>query len=359
MVKVTSQVFRQLVEQNPSYSDKELKDIGRLSEFTNLDRSRVGHDNEKINRDVTTIDQGLRKTAGDFIKTGYTNENFNVTSNTGGYKIKVDGKEQYVQGQWYYGHDKNTGKDVLIGGSFKNGMDGNVLMFKQGADGAMHYAQVQGKYDSKGNLVAGNASDITRTQFVEAVKDNKGNVKAQVVADRQGANGGPSVAVNAQGGKHVDMTNTFTTGTNVSNVQTLAGSASQNQFEEQGGQLHAGDAAVAISIGERAVEVTADKISQVSTVAKTLHDPVGRKAKEKIELSRTQDRLQQNAERKVEQVKRDGMAKTTRTLQNQSKGSNLPKSGGPAPRPTTRAPRPTPRATRSTPTTPSNTLRPK
>ena len=264
------------------------------------------------------------------MKTGYTDENFNLTSNTGAYKLSVDGKEQWVQGEWFYAQDKQSGKDVLVGGAFKNGMDGNVLMYKQGSDGALHFSQVQGKFDSKGHLVAGSSSEITRTEFVEAIKDSNGDVSAEGVVVRQGTPGLPSVAVNAQAGKHVDTSNTYTMGTSVQSNQTLAGSAAQSEFE-QGNQLGVGGASTAIAIGERSIEVTADKISQVTTVGGPLRDPTGRRAQERVSVQRSQENARHTAERHAEQVKRDGAAKTSRTLQHQSKSSNLPKSGGPPP----------------------------
>jgi hypothetical protein len=298
--------------------------------YEDLYKHTTGSDIQRIDRKTVTMDKGLRETIGDFIKTGYSHEEFNLHSVTGARMIEVSGKQQLVNGEWYYARNSKTGKDELIGGSFINGMSGNVLMFQQGQDSALHYAQLQGKFDAKGNLVAGSASEITRTDFVEAIKDNKGNVEGQAVVERKGASGSPSVTADAQGGKHVDVSDTYKMGTGVTSVQTLAGSAAQGEFE-QGNQLEVGAAARSIAIWERSISETADKISQGKNVFGTLRDPLGKKEKLEAKQVRSAEYAQQKTERQAEQRGRDSSAKTTRTLQHQSNTSNLPKSGGPPP----------------------------
>jgi conjugal transfer mating pair stabilization protein TraG len=316
-------------------SDKDVTDTGRLREYTNLDRSTTGRQSWSGSRvvredtDLSVVDKGLRSTVGTFMKSGYSNENFNLMSNVGAYKLSIDGKEQWVQGEWFYANDNQTGKNVVVGGAFKNGMDGNVLMFKQGEDGALHYAQVQGKYDSKGRLVAGGASEVTRTQFVESIKDNKGNSAGMGVVERQGAPGVHSVAVNAQGGKHVDMTSTFSFGTSVQSHQTLAGSAAQGEFE-QGNQLGVGGAATNIAIGERSIAVGAEKVGQATTLVTGARMPRTMSRENTRWTESRADRAARNSENAVKEREQKIQKNSQRQAQiGRANPSNLPRPGAP------------------------------
>ncbi len=144
---------------------------GSAKQKFDLGQSKTGTDIERLDRNVSTTDKGLRKTVGDFIKTGYENQSLNVSRKSGSYMIQAGGKQMMVNGDWYYAKNEKTGKMEVVGGSFSNGLDGNVLMYAKDKDGNLHYSQVQGKMDKSGNLIAG-----------QAFRDHRGSVCSVVTA---------------------------------------------------------------------------------------------------------------------------------------------------------------------------------
>jgi len=254
-----------------------------------------GHNREHLNRDVTTIDQGLRKTAGSFIKTGYDNQEYNVSAKHGAYMMQVGGKDMQVQGDLYYGKNAKTGKSELIGGTVENGINQNVLAYQKDRDGNLHFAQVAGKADTKGNLIAGKASEITEQEFV------RHNAHGAAVVNSRGTSGISDVDVRGSSGVKMDQSSTHKIGTRVDSVQNLAGSAAQGAGFGQNGNINPGGVATTVAIGQGALHETAGLVSDVSGVATPLRDPnkvVGGPGKvERAATAREEARMAEKAER--------------------------------------------------------------
>ena len=295
---------------------------GRVQKF-DLGQSKTGTDIERLDRNVSTTDKGLRKTVGDFIKTGYENQSLNVSRKSGSYMIQAGGKQMMVNGDWYYAKNEKSGNMEVVGGSFSNGLDGNVLMYAKDKDGNLHYSQVQGKMDKSGNLIAGQRSEITEDQFVQSSQQG-----AAVVSTRSG--GGITGSVRADGGVKADYSSSQVVGTRVESKQNLAGSAATQEFRE-GRSIDAGTAATTIAVGQGALHETAGLISDASAIVRP-----------NMKLKQDRENRMEKAQRAEETARRDssrtaaekshevyqGIQRTSKILQNQSKSSNLPK--GPA-----------------------------
>jgi conjugal transfer mating pair stabilization protein TraG len=302
---------------------------GGKSEFYNLDTKRSGHDFEKIDRDVTTVDKGLRENAGSFIKTGYDNQNFNQTAKHGAYMMQIGGKEMEVKGDLYYGKD---GK--LIGGTVENGINQSVLAYQMDKEGHLHYAQVSGKADTHGNLVAGKATEITEQEFV------RNNEHGAAVINSRGTAGLHDVDVKGSGGVKLDQSNTHTFGTRVESKQNLAGSAAQGAGFGQDGNINPGEVATTVAIGQGALHETSSTIGDVSTVSKALLNPKtvyggptrAEEARIAREVERGETRASTEAARGQQARVQQAQQKTSRVLQNQSRTSQVPH-GKTSPRP--------------------------
>ncbi len=240
---------------------------GGESTRKDIETKQDGHNREHLNRDVTTIDQGLRKTAGSFIKTGYDNQEYNVNAKHGAYMMQVGGKEMMVQGDLYYSKNAKTGKSELIGGTIENGINQNVLAYQKDRDGNLHFAQVAGKADTKGNLIAGKASEITEQEFV------RHNEHGAAVVNSRGTSGIRDVDVRGSSGSKMDQSSTQKSGTRVDSVQNLAGSAAQGAGFGQNGNINPGGVATMVAIGQGALHETAGVIRDVSGVSSAIRDP--------------------------------------------------------------------------------------
>ncbi|MDU0460413.1 MAG: conjugal transfer protein TraG N-terminal domain-containing protein [Geobacteraceae bacterium] len=291
---------------------------GRVQKF-DLGQSRTGTDMERLDRNVSTVDKGLRKTVGDFIKTGYENQSLNVSRKSGSYMIQAGGKQMMVNGDWYYAKNDKTGKMEVVGGSFSNGLDGNVLMYAKDKDGNLHYSQVQGKMDKSGNLVAGRRSEITEDQFVQMSQQG-----AAVVSTRSG--GGITGSIHADGGVKADYTSRQTTGYAVSAIGDHASSFASQEFKE-GRSIDAGSVATTLAIGRNAIGETASIFSDAATVASPVRAAMGRRQLMESATKREAENAERDASVRVQQ----NLQRTSKILQNQSKSSPLPKGGGPAP----------------------------
>jgi conjugal transfer mating pair stabilization protein TraG len=291
---------------------------GRVQKF-DLGQSRAGTDVERVDRNVSTVDKGLRKTVGDFIKTGYENQSLNVSRKSGSYMIQAGGKQMKVNGDWYYAKNDKTGKMEVVGGSFSNGLDGNVLMYAKDKDGNLHYSQVQGKIDKSGNLVAGKRSEITEDQFVQMSQQG-----AAVVSTRSG--GGITGSIHADGGVKADYTSRQTTGYAVSAIGDHASSFASQEFKE-GRSIDAGSVATTLAIGRNAIGETASIFSDAATVASPVRAAMGRRQLMESATKREAENAERDASVRVQQ----NLQRTSKILQNQSKSSPLPKGGGPAP----------------------------
>ncbi len=225
-----------------------------------------GHDREHRNRDVTTIDQGLRETVGTFIKSGYDNQQYNVSAKHGAYMMQVGGKSMMVQGDLYYGKNAKTGKSELIGGTVENGINQSVLAYQKDKDGNLHYGSVSGKADTKGNLVSGKVSEITEQEFVRR------NEHGAAVVRSRGTAGLNDVDVQGSGGVHMDQSSSFKIGTHGESVQNLAGSAAQGAGFGQEGNIKPGTLATTVAIGQGALHETAGVIRDVTTSFIALRD---------------------------------------------------------------------------------------
>ena len=291
---------------------------GRVQRF-DLGQSKTGTDIERLDRNVTTVDQGMRKTVGDFIKTGYENQELNVTRKSGSYLIQTGGKQMMVTGDWYYAANSKSGKMEVVGGSFANGLDGNVLMYAKDREGNLHYSQVQGKMDQRGNLIAGHRSEITEDQFVQMSQQG-----AAVVSTRSG--GGVTGSVHADGGVKADYSSRQVTGVLVSAIGDHASSFATQEFKE-GRSIDAGSVATTIAIGRNAIGETASVFSDVATVASPVRAAMGRRQNMETATKREMENAERDAMVRVQQ----NLQKTSRILQNQGKLSPLPKGGGPQP----------------------------
>ncbi|SNB45439.1 conjugal transfer protein TraG N-terminal domain-containing protein [Geobacter sp. DSM 9736] len=295
--------------------------INRGGEVNRRDMAtfRVGRDAESVDRDVRTVDRGLRETVGSFIKTGYEHTDLNLSRKTGAYNVSVGGKEMKVNGDWYYGRNEKTGKMELVGGSFSSGLDSSVLMYSKDRDGDLHFAKVEGKMDARGNLVAGKTTDITEQEFVQFSQHG-----AAVVSSRGG--GGVIASVRADGGVKADFSSRQVTGTRVTSDQNLAGSAATKDFTE-GRSIDAGTAATMIAIGRDGLHETAGMVGDVTKVIGPYKAAVTRQEETVMQQSREATAVAREAEARVQR----GLQKTGKILQHQSKNSPLPKSGVPAP----------------------------
>ena len=272
---------------------------------------------------MTTVDTGMRKTVGDFIKSGYEKQELNVTRKSGSYLIQAGGKQMMVTGDWYYAANGKTGKMEVVGGSFANGLDGNVLMYAKDREGNLHYSQVQGKMDQRGNLIAGRRTEITEDQFVQMSQQG-----AAVVSTRSG--GGFTGSVHADGGVKADYSSSQVTGTRVESRQNLAGSAVSQEFSE-GRSIYAGTAATTIAVGQGALHETAGLVGDVTTVTAPNRSMIkNREAKEAVKVKAEAATVRESA-RVMENRIQQQTQRTGKILQNQSRTSNLPKGPGPAP----------------------------
>ncbi len=128
---------------------------GRVQKF-DLGQSKTGTDIERLDRNVSTTDKGLRKTVGNFIKTGYENQSLNVSRKSGSYMIQAGGKQMMVNGDVFAKTIRR--QDEVVGGTFSHGLDGNVLMYPgQGRQPALPRS---GKMEKPGNLIAGRRSRL-------------------------------------------------------------------------------------------------------------------------------------------------------------------------------------------------------
>ncbi|MDD2854668.1 MAG: conjugal transfer protein TraG, partial [Desulfuromonadaceae bacterium] len=119
-------------------------------------------------------------------------------------------------------------------------------------------------------------------------------------------------------------------GTRVESKQNLAGSAATQEFRE-GRSIDAGTAATTIAVGQGALHETAGLISDASAIVRP-----------NMKLKQDRENRMEKAQRAEETARRDssrtaaekshevyqGIQRTSKILQNQSKSSNLPK--GPA-----------------------------
>ena len=291
---------------------------GQVRKF-DLGQSKTGTDIERLDRNVSTVDKGLRKTVGDFIKTGYESQSLNIARKSGSYMIQAGGRQMMVNGDWYYARNEKTGKMEVVGGSFSNGFDGNVLMYAKDRDGNLHYSQVQGKMDKGGHLVAGHRSEITEDQFVQLSQQG-----AAVVSTRSG--GGITGSVHADGGVKADYSSRQTTGYAVSAIGDHASSFASQEFKD-GRSIDAGSVATTLAIGRNAIGETASIFSDVATVASPARAAMGRR-----QLMETATKRQaENAEREASVDVQQNLQRTSTILQNQSKSSSLPKGNGSTP----------------------------
>lgn len=280
---------------------------------------RTGRDSESIDRNVRTVDKGLRETVGSFIKTGYEHQDFNLSRKSGAYNVSVGGKEMKVNGDWYYGRNEKTGKMELVGGSFSNGVDGSVLMYSKDRDGNLHFSKVEGKLDGKGNLVAGKTTDITEQEFVQSSSQG-----LAVVSTR--GSGGLVASIHADGGVKADYTSRQVSGVSVTAVGDHAASFASKDFKE-GRSADAGTAATTIAIGRNALGETASLFSDVTSVASPARAAVENRKSMEAATARTAEHTERAAETRINQ----SVQRTAKILQNQSKTSALPKGGGPQP----------------------------
>ncbi len=300
---------------------------GRVQKF-DLGQSRTGTDIERLDRNVSTTDKGMRKTVGDFIKTGYENQALNISRKSGSYMIQAGGKQMMVNGDWYYAKNDKTGKMEVVGGSFSNGLDGNVLLYAKDKEGNLHYSQVRGKMDKSGNLIAGQRSEITEDQFVQMSQQG-----AAVVSTRSG--GGITGSVRADGGVKADYSNSQVVGTRVESRQNLAGSAASQEFKD-GRSIDAGTAATTIAVGQGALHETAGIVGDVAkTVGPYKAAVTKREEAVNAAASAAEREIAHTAEQQARNVQQQ-MQRTSKILQHQSKSSPLPKGGGPQPRGTRR-----------------------
>jgi hypothetical protein len=102
-------------------------------------------------------------------------------------------------------------------------------------------------------------SQVTTHRAVETVRDKDGNSTGEAVVVRAGDKSGASVAVKADGSTSYDASKTVTIGTNTRSVQTLAGSADD-------GSLGGGSTAAYIAMGERSLDVAAEKVNVVGSI---------------------------------------------------------------------------------------------
>jgi len=233
-----------------------------------------------------------------------------------------------VNGDWYYAKNDKTGKMEVVGGSFSNGLDGNVLMYAKDKDGNLHFSQVQGKMDKSGNLVAGKRSEITEDQFVQMSQQG-----AAVVSTRSG--GGVTGSIHADGGVKADYSSSQVVGTRVESRQNLAGSAATQEFTD-GRSINAGTAATTIAVGQGALHETA---GIVGDVAKTVGPYKAAVTKREETANAAASAAERDISRAAEQQSRSvqqQMQRTSKILQHQSKSSPLPRGGGPQPKGTRR-----------------------
>ncbi len=310
--------YRADYDRNGNLASFSIDQGGTVRRF-DLGQSRGGTDIERVDRNVETVDKGLRSSVGDFIKSGYENQELNVSRKSGSYLIQAGGRQTMVNGDWYYGMNEKSGKMELVGGSFSNGLDGNVLMYAKDKAGNLHYSQVQGKMDRNGNLVAGQRSEITEDQFVQLSQQG-----AAVVSTRSG--GGITGSVRADGGVKADYSSRQTIGTSVQSVQNFAGSAANSDFIE-GRSVDAGTVATTIAIGRGALHETSGLIGDAATVARPLTSTMEKNAAKVEAEARVLEQLARTAETRVERE----LQRTGKILQHQSRTSPLPKSGGPQP----------------------------
>lgn len=280
---------------------------------------RVGRDAESVDRDVRTVDKGLRETVGSFIKTGYEHTDLNLSRRSGAYNVSVAGKEMKVNGDWYYGRNEKTGKMELVGGSFSSGLDSSVLMYSKDRDGNLHFAKVEGKMDARGNLVAGKTTDITEQEFVQS------SSQGHAVVSTRGS-GGVIASIHADGGVKADYTSKQVTGFSVSAIGDHASSFASQEFKE-GRSAEAGPVATTIAIGRNAIGETASLFSDIGTVASPARAAVGNRQNQEAAAAREVTIAEKEAKVRVNQE----IQRTSKILQHQSKTSPLPKGGGPQP----------------------------
>lgn len=173
--------------------------------------------------------------------------------------------------------------------------------------------------DKSGNLVAGRRSEITEDQFIQMSQHG-----AAVVSTRSG--GGITGNIRAEGGVKADYSSSQVTGTRVESRQNLAGSAATRDFTD-GRSTDAGTAATMIAIGRDGLHETAGIVGDVTKVVGPYKAAVTRNEEAVMQQSRDASAVAREAKAKVQQ----GLQKTGKILQHQSKTSPLPKSGGPAP----------------------------
>lgn len=320
VAKLSGQAFdyKANYDRNGNLASFAIDQGGRVQKF-DLGQSKTGTDIERLDRNVSTTDKGLRKTVGDFIKTGYENQSLNVSRKSGSYMIQAGGKQMMVNGDWYYAKNDKTGKMEVVGGSFSNGLDGNVLMYAKDKDGNLHYSQVQGKMDKSGNLIAGKRSEISEDQFVQMSQQG-----AAVVTTKSG--GGITGSIHADGGVKADYTSRQTTGYAVSAIGDHASSFASQEFKD-GRSIDAGSVATTLAIGRNAIGETASIFSDAATVASPVRAAMGRRQLMESATKRDAENAERDASVRVQQ----NLQRTSKILQNQSKSSPLPKGGGPAP----------------------------
>lgn len=216
-------------------------------------------------------------------------------------------------------------------------------------------------------LTNGSEKQVINRERVEDVKDKDGTSRGSAVVSRKGDKTEGNVAVSADASTKYDASKTSIFGEAIISQQTLSAAASD-------GSLSGGGVAQGIAIGERAVSVASEKVGQAGTLVtgpRKIASPNGgiEKAERKVEqeardatrraeteardverrAEQTQREATRDAERRAEQAARDAerraeqqareqaaeqarkaseaKTRTSRTLQNQSRTSNLPHSG--------------------------------
>lgn len=207
----------------------------------------------------------------------------------GGYKLQKDGKSEELWGNKL----TNTGSvkesrtqsfsgSNTVAGDFVDKVDGKTGVETKGAG-------TTNPKTGAFTLTNGTKAAVVTTSGVETVRDAKGNAVADAVVTRTGDASSGSVAVKADGSTVYDGSTRATTGTAITNIQTLAGSASD-------GSLSGGTAAQVVAVGEQAVGVAAQKMSQIGglvSAPRGIASPNGA-------LTRAEARAEQTAARQAQ-----------------------------------------------------------
>lgn len=141
-------------------------------------------------KDLHSVQTGSRS------ETGSSSTQMNIDKDVGAFQVRTpEGKDQWVTGERQFGMVQGADGQQhrqLVSASFRNGQDGNTVQFERQSDGTMTHSQVQGKYDTKGNMVAGESNSMVKAQFagkggysVTQWKDSAGGVHNEVAVRGQ------------------------------------------------------------------------------------------------------------------------------------------------------------------------------